>query len=50
MHIPQGFGFPKEWTAVAEYMKQIESRDSWKKTAYGTDAIIAGWKRHLGIA
>lgn len=43
----QGFSFPEEWTAVAEYIKLWDSRDSWKNTYYSPELIIEGWKKHL---
>lgn len=40
---------PAEYTHVQEYIKALESRDSFKKTTASKEAVIAGWNRALGV-
>jgi len=40
----QGFEFPAEMTALAEYAAAIEARPEWGATVYPPEAIVRGWK------
>ncbi|CAK0781401.1 hypothetical protein CVIRNUC_005364 [Coccomyxa viridis] len=43
----KGWEIPSSLTSLHEYMKRIQSRDSWKQTYYPPEKVLAGWKAHL---
>lgn len=36
-----------ELKAVQEYLARWEERDSWKKSYYTPEQVVAGWQKHL---
>ena len=45
MHF-RGWEMPASLTAVAKYMDDFMSRESWKNTYYSPELVIKGWERH----
>jgi hypothetical protein len=48
LHPPQKWELPASLAAVRKYLDSVKATQEFKNTDYGTDAIIAGWNRHLG--
>jgi len=46
-HFKKGWSLPSGAAAVGEYLARVQALPAWKATAYGEDAVIAGWNRHL---
>ena len=47
-HFKQGgWSLPPGAEAVGAYLEAVKAMPAWKACEYSTDAIIAGWNRHL---
>ena len=42
----RGWELPARFRAVRAYLDAFKARDSWKKTHYSPELVIAGWERH----
>ena len=45
--LKQGWKLPEEFVHIQKYLEFIKQKPSWKKTDYGEDSIVAGWKKFL---
>lgn len=47
MLLMQGVDLSAEHGPAAEYLKRLQSRQSWKNTFYSEGLVNEGWKAHL---
>ena len=43
----QKVDLPAEHGPVDEYLKRLQSRQSWQNTFYGEDLVNEGWRAHI---
>ena len=44
----KGWAIPKDAARVEAYLDAWRARPSWKAHEYSDEAVVAGWKKHLG--
>ncbi|PNW77915.1 hypothetical protein CHLRE_10g456750v5 [Chlamydomonas reinhardtii] len=43
----KGWELPARFTALHKYLAALKALPEWQHVDYGTEAIIAGWERHI---